>query len=379
MVASVGIAAAAAVLCAIAWPRMVQARHARPMEKLPHYNLDDARSSPSVPYRSQVAGVDELYLRGVYFYEERTPDSLQRSLQDFSDAIAKDPNYAPAYAGLSNAYNLMREYSRMSNEEAFPKAKAAAEHAIALDPTLPQAHASLGFIDFFWSWDAAAAESEFQTALALDPNSVLAHHWYGSMLTHQGRYDEALEQLNIAQRLQPTSVAIMSVRALALGLSGHRDDATEMLQEVLRDAPGATSPHTILSTLSLVEPRDLPRYLDETTRVAELRHDEDLAQVIAAARTAYRARGETAMWTTILNEDAKRHPRKEDRTFQMAQAHAALGRYDDALDDLSAMATRHDVSLVGLDVDPTLRPMYSDPRFTRLAATLGIPAKTPAR
>ena len=216
----------------------------------PQYTPASNASSSDVPYRSQVPGVDDLYLRGIYRYEQRTPDSLGHSLDDFSAAIAKDPNYAPAYAGLANTYNLMREYSVMPESEAYPKAKAADEHALALDPKLPQAHASLGFIDFFWSWDTTAAEREFRTALTLDPSSVLAHHWYGSMLTHEGRYSEAIQQLDLAQRLQPTSAAVLSTRALALGLSGRRGEAVDLLQDAINENPAASSPHEMLVILS---------------------------------------------------------------------------------------------------------------------------------
>ena len=189
LLARIAIATAVGLLCVLVSP--VVRSHANPTRELSRNGSDSGEQLSAVSYGSRISGVNELYLGGIYAYEQRSPESLQRALDDFSAAIAKDPGYAPAYAALAITYNLVREYSVMPDAEAYPKARVAAEHAIALDPGLSDAHAALGFIDFFWSWDTASAEREFRTALALEPSSILAHHWYGSMLTHEGRYQEA--------------------------------------------------------------------------------------------------------------------------------------------------------------------------------------------
>ena len=378
LIAGVTVAVAVALLAAVVWPLMVQARRGTPTEMLPHVdrtvnNKPDAAIADRIPYRSKVPGVDSLYLSGIYFYEQRTPDALNHSLQIFSEAIAKDPNYAPAYVGLATTYSLMREYSAMSDTEAYPKAKAAAEHAIELDPKLPQAHASLGFIDFFWSWDAAAAEKQFQTAIALDPSSVLAHHWYGSMLAHQGRFAEALQQLDIAQRLEPTSAAIVSLKALALGFSGHRDDAVAMLQTMVKAAPSATSTHNVLGSLSLIEPRNIPLYLDETRQVAELRHDEEWMRMNKAAERAYRSGGEMAMWKSMLEFDRQLHPVEASELYPIAEAEAVLGHTDDSFAILDRLIEQHNPIAMGLHNDPTLKSLHRDPRFTQLETKMACP------
>jgi len=369
--ASLTIAVAAGLLCLLASP-LVRS-HANPSVGRSQSMLNSGGENSGVLYRSLVPGVDDLYLRGIYFYEQRTPESLSRSLNDFSNAIAKDPNYAPAYAGLANTYNLLREYSVMPDAEAYPKARAAAEHAVALDPNLSDAHASLGFIDFFWSWDTASAEREFRTALALEPSSAAAHHWYGSMLTHEGRYREAIEQLDLAQRLQPTSAAVLSTRALALGLSGHRGEAVDLLQDVINQTPGVSSPHQILAILSKVEPREPARLLDEMRRVAELRHSDEMLQVVSAAEPAYRAGGENAMWSSMLATEEKLHPGASNRTFMMVEAEAALGRNDAAFADLLQLEQRRDPDLIGVVLDPTLWPLHRDHRFAQLVASMGLP------
>ena len=369
-VAGVTIAVAAGLLFVLTLP--VVRSHAKPAVELPKFSSNSGERNSAVPYRSQVSGVDDLYLRGIYSYEQRTPESLERSEEDFSSAIAKDPNYAPAYAALANTYNLLREYSVMPEQEAYPKARTAAEHAIALDPRLPEAHAALGFIDFFWSWDAVNAEREFRTALTLDPSSAHTHHWYGSMLTHEGRYAEAIEQLNIAQRLEPTSAAILSTQALALGLSGRRIEAVDMLQDLISESPGVTSPHAILGILSRVEPRDSARFLYEMRRVAELRHSDEMLQVASAAEPAFRSGGEVAMWSAILATEERLHPGASNRTYLMADAETALGRYDAAFADLTQLVRRRDPAMIGAIVDPTLSPLRRDPRFGQLIALMGL-------
>lgn len=374
-IAGVTIAIAAGLLCVLVSPT-VRSR-ANPAAATSKYSLDFGEKLSDVSYRAQVPGVDELYLQGIYFYEQRTPESLQHAENDFSTAIARDPDYAPAYAALANTYNLLREYSVMPDQEAYPKARAAAEHAIALDPRLPDAHASLGFIDFFWLWDTGDAEREFRTAIALDPSSVLAHHWYGSMLTHEGRYQEAIEQLDLAQRLQPTSAAIISTRAYALGLSGHRGEAVDMLQDLITETPGVSSPHAILSTLSRIEPQDSARFLFEMRRTAELRHSEEMLQVAAAAESALHSGGDGAMWTSILATEEQLHPGASNRTFIMVEAEAALGRYEAAFADLAQLSQRHDPALMGIIVDPTLLPLHRDKRFGELVASMGLPQPSP--
>jgi tetratricopeptide (TPR) repeat protein len=371
LIARITIAVAAGLLCVLASP--VVRSHANPTIRLSKYGSDSGERLSAVSYGSRVSGVNELYLQGIYAYEQRSPESLQRALDDFSNAIAKDPDYAPAYAALSITYNLLREYSVMPDAEAYPKARAAAEHAVALDPRSSDAHASLGFVDFFWSWDMVSAEREFRTALAIDPSSILGHHWYGSMLTHEGKYEEALEQLDLAQRLEPTSAAVLSTRALALGLSGHRGEAVDLLQDVIRETPGVSSPHAILSTLSRVEPQDPARFLNEMHRTAELRHSDEMVQVASAAESAYQSGGERAMWASILTTEERLHPGASSRTFLMAEAETALGRYDAAFADLGQLAQRRDPTMMGIILDPTLSPLRRDRRFGQLVAAVGLP------
>ncbi len=330
-----------------------------------------SRAGHTVKYSSKQPGVDALYLRGIYFYEQRTPEGLNRALQCFQDAIAKDPSYAPAYSGLAQTYNLLREYSTMPDAQAYESAKTAARHAIAIDPDLPEPHAALAFAEFFWDWDAAGAEREFQTSIALDPNSALVHHWYGSMLTHEGRFQESLVQLDLAQRLQPTSTSIISDHAFALGLSGHREQAIEMLQSVISQDAKSPAPHYILAGLSMSEPRNIGRFLSEMRLFATLRHDPDTLRSLDELDRAFRSGGEPAFWRVSLQQEERNHPNK--RTVGMVNAETVLGRKEDAIRDLAQLAADHDPGMIGIAINNIINPLHDDPRYKAIIEKVGIP------
>src|SRR5262249_20683165 len=147
--------------------------------------------------RSQTGTKDpeayHLYLKGMYYWERRNIESLDKSRDYFNQAIAKDPNYAMAYAGLAGYYYIIPDYASVSNREEMPKARAAAEKAISLDGSLAKPHAVLGGVlnsEFEW----AASEREYRRAIELDPNDAVTRHWFFFLLDQMGRFDEAIEQ-----------------------------------------------------------------------------------------------------------------------------------------------------------------------------------------
>jgi tetratricopeptide (TPR) repeat protein len=314
----------------------------------------------------------QLYLQGNYFFEARSPASLEQATRLFNAAIEKDPSCAAAYVGLANSYLLLREYGTMPPDEAYEKAEVATRRAIALNPNLPQAHAALGFIEFFHLWEPSEADQEFQTALRLDPDSAIAHHWYGSMLMHQARHDQALEQLNEAQRLQPASSAIVASKALALGLGGRRDEASNLLQTAVEIDPDSGALHRSLAILSLVQPRDLARYLDERRRYAMIRKDQEELDVVAAGESGYRSAGEQGMWAAMLAIEKKLHPEPGHPTYFMAEVEAALQRNDDAVRDLEALVAQKDSKVIGIASEPLFESLRQDARFQRIEAKIGL-------
>jgi len=330
-----------------------------------------AAASSGLRHPSKVSGVEDLTWRGVYSYEKRTPDSLAQAETYFQESVARDPRYAPAYAGLAVTYNLMREYGSMPSVEAYAKSRFAAERAISLDPKLSDAHAALGFIQFFWDWNAPGAEREFQTAIALDPGSALAHHWFGSMLTHEGRFAEAVEQLNVAQRLAPNSTSILLARALALGFGGHRQQAIDLLHQISEQDAEFGSVHLRLGTISMVQPSDLDTYFSEMETWAQLNHDPATLASNRRLQQAFKTKGEAAMWRLQLREDQQSHP--SELTTAAAADQAELGNKDAAFAILQELAEHHSADLIGINLRPQLKSLQADPRYNEVLGIMGLP------
>ena len=177
----------------------------------------------------------EDYLKGRYFWNKRSGDGLRKSIEYFNRAIEKDPNYARAYAGLADAYALSGdwEYGILPPEDAFSKAKTAAEKALALDNSLSEAHTSLGFALELYAWDWDAAEKEYQRALSLNPSYATAHHWYAWHLIMMQRIDEGLLELRKAESLDPLSLIIGADLADALCIAHLYDASLQQSQKML--------------------------------------------------------------------------------------------------------------------------------------------------
>lgn len=343
-------------------------------------NASSARADHPIPSPVvKYAQAPELYLHGSYLFEQRTPETLHQAQLDFQSVIAANPKYAPAYAGLAKTYALLCEYSTLPASQAYPLARQSALQAIALDPNSADAHAALGYEEFFWEWDASHAEAEFKRAIVLDPNSSLAHLWYGSMLLHQTRYAESLVQLNQAQLLKPDSAGVLGMRAYALGLSGKRDQAMDLVQDILTRVPDSAPLHFTLAQLCLQQPRDIPRYLDQMRRFAELRHNEQMLADLQAGESAYRDGGEQAMWKAMLQAERQQHPDPNYPTYFMAVSEAAQGMNDLALHDLDLLLRDHNAMMIGIEIDAILSPLRADPRFMHIASQVGLPlAPAPA-
>ncbi len=178
-----------------------------------------------------------LYLKGRYFWNRRYEGGLQKGLECFQEAIAEDPDYAHAYVGLADCYNLLGFYSWIRPKEAYPKAKAAAKKALEIDNTLGEAHASLGWISTFFDWDWAGAEREFRLALELSPNYATAHEWYAIYLAVVGRFDEIEVVMKRALELDPVSLIINAVRGLLYYWMRRYDDAIAQCLKTLEMDP----------------------------------------------------------------------------------------------------------------------------------------------
>lgn len=218
--------------------------------------------------------VEELYLRGRYYWAKRSPEELHQAVDYFSQAIVRDPKYAKAYVGLADTYLLLREFASMPEPEAYDRAFAAASKAAEYDDSLAEVHATLGFI-FFWSRrNVTAANHEFERAISLDPNYANAHHWYGNVLINQGRNAEGLAHLTRAEELDPGSPSIRADKGLALVTSGHPEEGIAILRQLEQTDATFLSPHSYLADTYRAR-LECPDYLREASAEARLSGDPD--------------------------------------------------------------------------------------------------------
>jgi tetratricopeptide (TPR) repeat protein len=241
----------------------------------------------------------ELYLKGEYHRTKRTPDDLNKAVDYFTQAIVKDPSYAQAYVGLADCYNLLREFSVMPAGEAYPRALAAAEKAVELDNTSAGAHNSLAFSTFYWNWDPVTAEREYKRALELDTNFVQGHHWYATFLLTSGRFPEALDQIEQARNLDPSSTTIQADKAWILFHADRKAEAFALLKQLESTDPGLATTHSYLAEIYF-DRHDYAHSFVESKQSAQLRHDAAALVVANAAARGFAVGGLKGMRENML-------------------------------------------------------------------------------
>ncbi len=187
-------------------------------------------------------------MKGRFFWNKRTVDGVKKSIDYFQRAIAADPNYAIAYAGLADSYTLAGSYgySILPPREAMPKAEAAAAKALAIDDSLAEAHASLGYIKFTYDWDWAGAEEEFKRAIALNPGYDNAHHWYSHELMALGRTDEAMAEARRALELSPSDTVMNEHMGWTYLMARDYDHAIQSARKAIGMDPNFLLAHRVL-------------------------------------------------------------------------------------------------------------------------------------
>ena len=334
-----------------------------------------AKSSPaSTQPLHQAANreAEDLYLKGRFYWNKRTPDSLNQALEAFNQAIAHDPNYSDAYVGLADCYNLLREFSAMPGNEAYFKAFAAAKKAVELDQQSSEAHASLAFVTFWGMWDAADAEKEFRRAIELDPNNVKAHHWYATFLNALGRHDEALNEIELARKLAPDSSSILADKGELLWAAGHRDQALQLLKQLEAAEPDFISPHLYLR-FAYFETGDYSNYIVELKKDALLTHDAAQSSVAEEATNGFAKGGEHGLLEAQLAEQRKLHEQGKLSPYFVAQTDARLGNPREALKYLAICVQSHDQVVLNLSDDQVFIRLHSDPAYRQLLAKIGLP------
>jgi eukaryotic-like serine/threonine-protein kinase len=313
----------------------------------------------------------QLYLKGNYYWEQRTPESLEKSKDYFNQAIDKDPNYALAYVGLANYYSVVPDYSPIPNSEIVPKERSAAQKALAIDDTLAEAHTALA--SAYWdSWDWAAAEREFKRALELNPNYGNAQHWYGLFLSWVARSDEAIPHLRRAVELDPLNLQINTNLGQVLGNARQYDASVEQLKKTLEIDPNYGQAHQQLSG----EYRDMGKYelwLEEWKKGAALVDDrEDLAIAEEVAGVYSRSGRHAAMAREIELRTQLAKRRYVDPSW-IAYDYADLGEKEQAFAWLEKAYRERARRLQAIKVARAFEPFHSDPRYIDLLKRMGLP------
>lgn len=260
----------------------------------------------------------------------------------------------------------------MPAKEAYPRAIAAAQRAISLDDSLAEAHNSLAFADFYWSWDVAAAEREFQRAIALDPNSIVGHHWYATFLMVLGRSDDSLAEIEKARDLDPSSSAILADKGLVLFLAGRKEEALTLLHQLESSAPDFLSPQSYLAVIALAT-SDSASYLLESRKCAQLLHDSDRLAVAEAGERGFTAAGNAGMFRAILHAQQRLYAARRINAYELATTYCLLGGRQKALALLQLSVQRHEPNDVALRVDRDFQSLHGDPAFRKLVLQVGLP------
>lgn len=329
-------------------------------------------TSAGLSLRAANSEAADFYLKGRFYWNERTPESLTKAVDAFTQAIVHDPNYAPAYVGLADCYNLLREYSTMPSSEAYPRALAAAKRAVELDPQSSEAHASLAFVLFYGMWDVAAADREFKRALELNPNNATAHHWYATYLETIRRFPESLAEIERARALDPSSRSVLADKALILYVAGQKSDAVPLLQQLETIAPDFISPHRYLEGIYL-DNKEYDNYLTEVRKEAELVHDSSMMATAEEAQKGYAAEGGRGLLKALYREQKKLYSQGKYSPSLLANTCSLLGYKQEAMLYLNAAYEQHSDGLVQIEVDGALNPLHDDPAFRNLIARIGLP------
>ena len=336
----------------------------------PQYQAEGARPRPVNP------AAYDLYLQGRFYWNQRTPPSLLKSIDLFKQSIGADPGFAQAYAGLADAYNVSSIIGALSSKEGSPPAAAAAARALELDPSLAEAHAALAMEKSHYEFDLPSAKTEFQRAIQLNPNSAYAHLFYsGAYLMPMGLRAEAIAEMKKAVELDPLSMPINNFLGETYELAGDYPAAYQQYQHTIAMNPNFPLVHAYMADLLELTGRfEEAIHERETTALLSGESEQEAAGKAARLTSALKNGGVAGFWKEQTAQDL-RAQRASSRGFDViAQDYALAGEKNLAFEWLEkSMEGREGQELTLLAVDPMWNNLHGDPRFSNLLRRIGLP------
>ncbi|MGH9941385.1 MAG: winged helix-turn-helix domain-containing tetratricopeptide repeat protein [Pyrinomonadaceae bacterium] len=324
--------------------------------------------------KSQTESIEayRLYIKGRYCWDKRTEGGLKKGIEYAEQIIRLDPNYVAAYVGLADSYSFLGEYLHLDPNEAFPKARAAAVKALAIDPTLAEPHASLAEVLLFHDWDWKGAEREYKLAVEINPNYASAHHWYAWFLMMQGRFDEAYARIKQAQRVDPSSLALNTSLGLPFYFRQDYDRAIEQYRQTIDIDPDYNHAHYYLGA-ALAHKGALAEALAELhTYRRLLRAGEYVQQVEALLGYVLAVSGREAEALKVVDELQAQSTRRYVSPYCTAIVYAGLGDVEQSLAELERAFRERASWMVFIKVDPWFKNLRGAPRFDELVRGVAL-------
>ena len=313
---------------------------------------------------SKSAEAYQLYLKGRFYWNKRTYEALNKSVEYFTQAIEHDPNYALAYVGLADSWFTIGWYRYAVPKDAYQRAKSAAVKALEIDEKLAEAHTALAIIKATYDWDWAGAEREFKLAIELNPNYATAHHRYSLHLPIMGRLDEAVSEAKKAQELDPLSLIINENVGDVLFLARRYDEAEQQLRKTLELDPNFFVAHGTLAKVY------------EAQGMFEKSLDVGLTgappEIIARVKKIYAASGMKGVWKKRLDRLLEDSTREYVSPYTIALVYARLDDSDKAFEWLEKALEERSILFTYLIADPRFDSLRADPRFADLLRKVGL-------
>jgi TolB-like protein/Tfp pilus assembly protein PilF len=311
----------------------------------------------------------QLYLKGKFFWNKRTGESLKQAVELYRQAAEKDPNYALAYSGLAETYVLFSSYDVAPADDSMPQAKAAALRALAIDDSLAEAHTALGFYLSYYEWDRAGAEKEYRRAIELKPNYATAYHWLGADLSNVKRFDDSLVELRHAEELDPLSSIIGTNLGDTLLFALRYDEAIAQYKRTLVRNPNFPYAHLALGR-AYVAKGMYPEAIAE-------------ARTFIGLNSTSSAKGFLGLWLAksgkreeavkLLSELKQESTRNYVQSLTFALIYLGLGDKEEALNWLEKNMSSRAETASSYAVDPELDELRSEPRFKAMLKRMNLP------